>query len=101
MAQDGGTACGSCERIKKDRKRRETDATIWAIQWTIITTIVCIILAQNTAEAAKVTITKTTDQLSNFQYKGTALNGLILGHIIIKIDLKKLEIRRDELMKMQ
>ena len=97
------------ERLMAKRRRREedakrkidTEATIWAVQWPIIITIICIILAQNVAAAGKVTITKTTEQLSTFKYKGTSLNGLLLGHIIIKIDLNKVDSKRNEMVKVQ
>ena len=89
MALDERLMAKRRRREEDAKRKRDTEATIWAVQWPIIITIICIILAQNVAAAGKVTITKTTEQLSTFKYKGTSLNGLLLGHIIIKIDLNK------------
>ena len=94
------------ERLMIKKKRRRGDAErIWALQTIIkiitLTYITAVVTALAYAEELKVDITKTTQQLSTFQERGSSLNGLLLGHIIIKIDLLKIENKREELMKLQ
>ena len=82
--------------IKQIRKNKEEDEWVWRYTCYILYFFLCLAVAD-----AKVEIVRTTEPLSTYQLDGTILNGLIFGHIVVKIDLKKLEDRRDEMVKLQ
>merc|ERR1712016_487503 len=49
----------------------------------------------------KVVVLSTTSSLSTFTNTGLMYNDLFFGHLVIKVDLNKIEERRNMLMKLQ
>ena len=86
----------SAQTARRNYQRKRNDLMMMTLKVTMWMAILTLCYAEG-----KVVVLSTTSSLSTFTNTGLMYNDLFFGHLVIKVDLNKIEERRNMLMKLQ